>query len=251
MNKEELKNLVKSYFNLEEKTDIETPENVEQKFESAKLVDGTPITNKSEDEFEVGQEVYVTTEAGEEVLAPSGEHALDNGDVLVVDGEGKITGLHKPNETGQGSLAEELPDEGPAKILNEEEKLSEVEDKVELQENAVVESDELPLAEHGDDEEAMEEHGIKEEIIEAIMQEVAPKLDELKKELSSCMTRLEEHEAKLKEHYSSAAEESVTEKAFSKAGFGSKPSGDILSFNNGDLKAMQYENVLSRASKNN
>jgi hypothetical protein len=97
----------------------------------------------------------------------------------------------------------------------------------------------------------MEEHDIKEEIIEAIMAEVAPKIEELKKELSSCMTKLEEHEEKMKEHYSSAAEESVTERAFSKAGFGAKPNGDILSFNNGDLKAMQYENVLSRASKNN
>lgn len=244
MNKEELKDLVKSYFNLEDKK-IENSENTEEvKLQSAKLVDGTPITNDKDTDFEVGDEVYVTTEAGEKVLAPSGEHALEDGIVLVVDGEGKITGLHKPGETGQGSLAEEESEEALAEETVEESK--------EDFDNAVVESDELPLAEHGDEEEAMEEHEEKlEEIIEAIMAEVAPKLDELKKELSSCMAKLEEHEEKMKEHYSSAAEESVTERAFSKAGFGSKPNGDILSFNNGDLKAMQYENVLSRASKNN
>jgi len=245
MNKEGLKDLVKSYFNLEDKK-IENSENTEEvKLQSAKLVDGTPITNDKDTDFEVGDEVYVTTEAGEKVLAPSGEHALEDGIVLVVDGEGKITGLHKPGETGQGSLAEEESEEALAEETVEESK--------EDFDNAVVESDELPLAEHGDEEEAMEEHDKDkmEEIIEAIMAEVAPKLDELKKELSSCMAKLEEHEEKMKEHYSSAAEESVTERAFSKAGFGSKPNGDILSFNNGDLKAMQYENVLSRASKNN
>ena len=97
---------------------------------------------------------------------------------------------------------------------------------------------------HGDEEEAMEEHGIKEEIIEAIMEEIAPKIEELQKKLA-------EHEEKMKEHYSSAANESVTEKAFSKAGFGSKPEGELFQFKSSDLKAMQYENVLSRASKNN
>lgn len=243
MNKEELRDLVKGYFNLEDKN-INTPEITEEvKLQSAKLVDGTPVTNDKDTDFEVGDEVYVTTEAGEKVLAPSGEHALDNGDVLVVDGSGKITGLHKPNETGQGSLAEELPDSGPAKILNSEEELSEVKEEVELAENAIDESGDLPMSEHGDEED-MEEHGIKEEIIEAIMGEIAPMMDEMKK-------KLEEHEEKMKEHYSSAASESVTEKAFSKAGFGSKPEGEGLTFNNGDLKAMQYANVLERASKNN
>jgi hypothetical protein len=245
MDKNELKDLVKSYFNLTEKN-IETQENTEEvKLQSAKLVDGTPITNDKDTDFEVGDEVYVTTEAGEKVLAPSGEHALEDGIVLVIDGEGKITGLHKPGETGQGSLAEELPDSGPAKILNEEEKLSEVKEEAETEvelNDAIEEGDELPMSEH--EEEDMEEHSIKEEIIEAIMEEIAPKIEEMQKKLA-------EHEEKMKEHYSSAASESVTEKAFSKAGFGSKPSEELFQFNTTDLKKMQYENILSRASKNN
>ena len=245
MDKNELKDLVKSYFNLTEKN-IENSENTEEvKLQSAKLVDGTPITNDKDTDFEVGDEVYVTTEAGEKVLAPSGEHALDDGIVLVIDGEGKITGLHKPGETGQGSLAEELPDSGPAKILNEEEKLSEVKEEAETEvelNDAIEEGDELPMSEH--EEEDMEEHSIKEEIIEAIMEEIAPKIEEMQKKLA-------EHEEKMKEHYSSAASESVTEKAFSKAGFGSKPSEELFQFNTTDFKKMQYENILSRASKNN
>ena len=245
MNKSELKDLVKNYFHLEDKN-IETPETVTENFQSAKLVDGTPISNKSEDEFEVGQEVYVTTEAGEEVLAPSGEHALENGDVLVIDGEGKITGLHKPDETGQGSLSKED---------TAEETLAEVkEEAVELA-DAINESGDLPLSEHegeeiatGDEPQALDDRA---EIVEAIMEEIGPKIEEMQKKLEEHEVKMAEHEEKMKEHYSAAEETSVTEKAFSKAGLGSKPEGDILSFNNGNLKSLQYENILSRASKNN
>lgn len=242
MKKEELKDLVKSYFNLEDKQDIKQSEEItKETFAAGELIDGTKVNNGSDKEFEVGDSLFVETEAGETVDAPSGEHELKDGTVVVVDGEGKITGLRKPDETGQGSLAEELPDSGPAKILNQEEKLSE-ETEVELADNAIDESGDLPMAEHSDEEEAMEEHGIKEEIIEAIMGEIVPMMDEMK-------AKLEEHEEKMKEHYSSAASESVTEKAFSKAGLGSKPEGELLKFSSSDLKAMQYENVLSRASK--
>jgi len=241
MKREELKDLVKSYFNLEDKQDIKQSEEItKETFAAGELIDGTKVNNGSDKELEVGDSLFVETEAGETVDAPSGEHELKDGTVVVVDGEGKITGLRKPDETGQGSLAEELPDSGPAKILNSEEELSE-ETEVELADNAIDESGDLPLADHSE-EEAMDEHGIKEEIIEAIMGEIAPMMDEMKQ-------KLEEHEEKMKEHYSSAASESVTEKAFSKAGLGSKPEGDLLKFSSSNLKAMQYENVLSRASK--
>ena len=247
MKKEELKDLVKSYFNLEDKQeDIkDSKEITKEAFASGELIDGTKVNNGSDKDLEVGDSLFVETEAGETVDAPSGEHELKDGTVVVVDGEGKITGLRKPSETGQGSLAEELPDSGPAKILNSEEELSEVKEEVEVALNdAIEDGDELPLAEHGDEEESLEEHGIKEEIIEAIMEEIAPKIEEMQKKLA-------EHDEKMKEHYSSAASESVTEKAFSKAGLGSKPEGELLKFNSSDLKAMQYQNVLERASKNN
>jgi hypothetical protein len=246
MKKEELKDLVKSYFNLEDKQeDIkESNEITKEEFASGELIDGTKVNNGSDKDLEVGDSLFVETEAGETVDAPSGEHEMKDGTVVVVDGEGKITGLRKPDETGQGSLAEELPDSGPAKILNSEEELSEVKEEAEVALNdAIEDGDELPFEEHGD-EEAMEEGGIKEEIIEAIMGEIAPMMDEMKKKLA-------EHDEKMKEHYSSAASESVTEKAFSKAGLGSKPEGELLKFNSSDLKAMQYQNVLERASKNN
>ena len=240
MNKSELKDLVKGYFNLEDKKDIKESVSTEEvKFQSAKLVDGTPITNGEDKDFEVGDHVMVTTEAGDSVLAPSGEHVLEDGITLVIDGEGVITGLHKPDESGQGSLSKE-------------EASKEKETEVELADDAINESDALPMAEH-EDEDHMDEHKDEQmpEIIEAIMAELAPTIKEMKKKLAEHEEKMAEHEEKMKEHYSSAEETSVTEKAFSKAGFGSKPEGDMLSFNHGDIKKMQYANILSMASKNN
>ena len=240
MNKSELKDLVKGYFNLEDKKDIKESVSTEEvKFQSAKLVDGTPITNGEDKDFEVGDHVMVTTEAGDSVLAPSGEHVLEDGITLVIDGEGVITGLHKPDESGQGSLSKE-------------EASKEKETEVELADDAINESDALPMAEH-EDEDHMDEHKDEQmpEIIEAIMAELAPTIKEMQKKLAEHEEKMAEHEDKMKEHYAAAEETSVTEKAFSKAGFGSKPEGDMLSFNHGDIKKMQYANILSMASKNN
>ena len=235
MDKKELKDLVKGYFNLEEKKDIKTQDNVETvKLQSAKLVDGTAITNDKDSDFEVGDTVYVTTEAGDKVLAPSGEHVLDDGIVLVIDGEGAITGLNKPDESGQGSLSkEEAPGEGLP--------VGKQETEVALAENAIGESDALPMSEH-EDEESLDEHGIKEEIIEAIMQVVGPKIEELQKKLS-------EHDEQLKEHMSSAADKSITEKAFAKATFGATGTGDYFKAEPMDLKKLQYEEILSRGAR--
>ena len=106
MNKTELKDLVKKYFNL---TEI----NAKNKtvFAEATLVDGTKVSNKMEGDFEVGQELYVITEEGEEVAAPAGEHTTESGIVVTVSEEGIITGIHHPDQEGEGSLEEMAKDE--------------------------------------------------------------------------------------------------------------------------------------------
>lgn len=183
MNKEELKNLVKKYFNLTEK--ITTEENnisvEEQSFVEATLVDGTKITNMSDADFEVGQELHVITEEGEHVLAPSGEHTTDSGIVITVDGEGKITGVHKPDESGEGSLAEdELP---VSEAMSEE---TQEEEKTELAEEVI-------------EEEILEEEDIvKEAIIEAIAEIVVPEIEALK-------AKMADYEEKMKEYMSEPA----------------------------------------------
>ena len=188
MNKSELKDLVKKYFNL---TEINETENTEQQvFAEATLADGTKITNKMEGDFEVGQELYVITEEGEEVLAPAGEHTSESGIVITVDEAGIITGVHHPDEEGEGSL--EASEEEMAKEEVVEEKF---------------------------EEEIVEE--IKsEDLIEAISELVMPEIEAMKKEMSSCMDRLakaEEMMAKYEEKMSATpATESKTTSKFSK-----------------------------------
>jgi len=90
---------------VEKKEEDEMPEEYgEKKMTEATLVDGTKITNESEEDFAVGQKLFVITEEGNTVPAPEGEHTTESGIVVVVDGEGTITGLSKPDGEKEGSL---------------------------------------------------------------------------------------------------------------------------------------------------
>jgi hypothetical protein len=70
----------------------------------AELTDGTKIETDEEGDFKVGQKLFVITEEGDKVQAPTGEHTTKSGVVLTVDGEGFITGVKYPDEKGEGSL---------------------------------------------------------------------------------------------------------------------------------------------------
>ena len=99
---------------IETKETLETGEVVETEVEigdektdmmsSAVLTDGTKVETDEEGAFAVGQKLYVITEAGDRVQAPEGEHTTESGIVLVVDGEGFLTGVKYPDEAGEGSL---------------------------------------------------------------------------------------------------------------------------------------------------
>lgn len=236
MNKEQLKELVKSYFNLTEKQEtIETPKS---KFAEATLADGTKITNMVDGDFAVGQELHVITEEGEHVIAPSGEHTTESGIVITVDEAGQITGVKYPDEAGEGSLEDfdEMPDKGPAEMLSEEESK---EDEAAKEEALEEKAKDVELAEHGDEEAMEEDEGIKKAIIEAIMTEMAPRIEELEKKFAEHEEKLAEHDEKMKKHLSSeSAEKPVNEKAFSK---GSKK--DIKA---NTLNQKRYETALSR-----
>lgn len=92
----------------EAETDVEVETEVNE-FTKATLTDGTEIMTEEEGEkFEVGQKLYAKTKEGEIVTAPEGEHTTDSGIVLTVDGEGFITGVKYPDESGEGSLEGEM-----------------------------------------------------------------------------------------------------------------------------------------------
>lgn len=176
MNKTELKDLVKKYFNL---TEINA--NNKLVFAEATLVDGTKVSNKMEGDFEVGQELYVHTEEGEEVSAPEGEHTTESGIVVTVDQAGIITGIHHPDQGGEGSLEEMAKEDMEEEIVD-----------------AVA----------------------SEDLIQAISELVMPEIEAMKSEMSSCMERLakaEEMMAKYEEKMSATpATQSKTTSKFSK-----------------------------------
>jgi hypothetical protein len=209
MDKNSLKELVKKYFSLTEMTETQSNSEDKQNFDSATLVDGTKITNKKDSSFAVGDELYVQTEAGEEVLAPSGEHTTESGITVTVDSEGKITGIARPDGDDSGSLSdheeEEMKelDKGPAKVLQSEDSTKEVK----------LEEDEIEMDMHPE-EERMD---IKEEIIEAIMTEVGPAIEDLRKKMAEHEEKLADHDTKMKDYMSAPASQSVQKSKYAKS----------------------------------
>ena len=232
MNKEELKSLVKKYFNLTEidNNPVNKEEVKEESFAVAHLADGTEISNKAPKDFGVGDTLYVITGEGEEVLAPSGEHTTSSGIVLTVDEEGKITGVKRPDEAGEGSLEE----------MSAEEVTEQKTEMAEHDEEEVMEEHEV-----SEEEVALEEHDVKEAIVEAIAEVVKPELEALKAKLAEHETKMAEHEEKMKDYMSKeSAAPSVSESKFSKGLFNKQP--EVWNFKKPNFKQKQYEEVLSR-----
>lgn len=209
MNKDELKSLVKKYFNLVEQQTEQSPlqEENTQNFSEAKLQDGTVVTNMTDGPFEIGQELHVITAEGEHVVAPTGEHLLEDGTLVVVNEEGTITGIKEPDATGEGSLEaskEEMSEETPAEETAEEK--TELSEEEETEETTTEEEDKTELADHGE----VEEMNIHEAIVEAIAEVVQPEIEAMK-------TKMAEMEEQMKEHYSSTpAAEPTIESRFAK-----------------------------------
>ena len=167
MNREELKALVKQHFNLQ---DASTEEN----FASAKLEDGTEITNDKDSALAMGDKIFVKKD-GELLPAPEGDHITESGIVLTLDAESVVVGLKKPDEAGEGSadLAEDAPKE-------------EIEAKVE---------EEMAAEDFEKEDESMEEE--KEE--EVMEEEVAPKLEEIIEVIGEVVEeKMAEHKDKMK-----------------------------------------------------
>jgi hypothetical protein len=102
---------------------LSTSEVVEQTFAAeSKLMDGTRIFTES-DAFVVGTVVQVETEEGM-VLAPAGEHVLEDGNIIEVDETGTIIEVKAPEaeEAPEAPIEEELAEE--EEVVEEEETFS-------------------------------------------------------------------------------------------------------------------------------
>lgn len=79
------------------------------KMAEAKTVDGVVVSTPNEGGFEVGAEVFVVDAEGNQTAAPDGEHALENGSIIVV-AEGKVAEVKQPEapvEEAEEALTEE------------------------------------------------------------------------------------------------------------------------------------------------
>lgn len=83
MNVNDLKSLVKSYFNLTEAS------TVKQEFAEATLADGTTKIYWDGD-LAVGTKVYLLDAEGNQIPAPEGSHTLEDGTNIVLGTEGEI-----------------------------------------------------------------------------------------------------------------------------------------------------------------
>lgn len=106
---------------------LEFADTKQEKFYTSSLADGTSITNNTDSEkLELGDTLYVVLEDGNLVPAPTGEHTLQSGEVIVLDEESKIVEIREDRE----EVEEEAPDEVEVVVEQKEieEEMSETED---------------------------------------------------------------------------------------------------------------------------
>lgn len=137
MNASDAINKIKEMLGLEFSS-VEKTETTEQVFATTELQDGTKITNDKEGEFELGDKIYVVDEEGVLSPAPSGEHTLKDGYVVVVDEEGTLIEIRVPESEDVADVVEdatadeEMSEETEEKTeLNFEEELNTIKNSIE------------------------------------------------------------------------------------------------------------------------
>ena len=176
MTSSELKELVKSHFNLVE-AEV-APENVvEETFGELKDINGAFTVKFPGDSIQVGDKVTVVTAEGQEMDAPNGTHELEDGTKIVTEDSvvKEIMGAD-----GEKALAEEK--------MAEEEVVEEV---IEALEEAVAE----------------EEMEMEPEV--SVAEIVAEIADELKEEMGKMKEKMAELEDKVAKVYDAPAAEST------------------------------------------
>jgi len=178
MTANELKALVKEYFNL---TEVKLGELYDENKAFKIVFEG--------DTLELGMPVKVVTTEGQEMDAPDGYHKLENGMVIKTEGS-KVVELTTAAEEKSEELAEEETLDGGEKIAEVEMAEVPVEQfPVEVQRGAEYEK---PMEQQMESEEgAMDEKSI----VEAVAKAVADELVEMKKEMAAMKEKMEKMSA--------------------------------------------------------
>ena len=103
---------------------IKTLLNIEVKLEETKLENGTIVSAES---FEKGKEIFIVTD-DEKVAMPVGEYLLENGNLVVVEEEGKIGDVREVSDEVPAKEEESDDKEITEDLAEEEEKEEEMAD---------------------------------------------------------------------------------------------------------------------------
>jgi len=172
MTSNELKSLVKEYFNLvEAEVSMET---TEETFGELKDINGAFTIKFPGDSLQIGDKVTVVTAEGQEMGAPDGTHELEDGTKIVT----------------KDSVVEEITSANDEKEMAEEEVSKEVVSEEETMEEIVVEVEEGTPS------------------LEEVVKEIAEAVAEQMKSIETKMAKLEAKMAKFEE--TPAAEPTVT-----------------------------------------
>lgn len=146
---------------------IQTLLNTRVELEDRKLDNGTVI---SADSFAEGQPVFIVTE-DDRIPMPIGEYKMEDGSMLVVEEEGVIAAMKAADEAEEEEVVEE-----EAKV--EEEMSNEVKEPKKVVESTVVET-------HFSEEQ-------KSELVETILSNVNPLIEELQNKVDALEAKLSE-----------------------------------------------------------
>lgn len=169
---------------------IQTLLNTRVELEDRKLDNGTVIFAE---EFAEGQPVFIVTE-DERIPMPVGEYMMEDGSMLVVEEEGVIASISAEAEEVEEVVEEE------AQV---EEEMSEVKEPKKVVESTVIET-------HFSEEQ-------KSELVEAILSNVNPLIEELQNKVSELEAKLSVEEVKeeaVEENLSADVKEEKLSKTF-------------------------------------
>lgn len=161
---------------------IKTLLNIEVKLEEMKLENGTIVSAES---FEKGKEIFIVTD-DEKVAMPVGEYLLENGNLVVVEEEGKIADVREVSD--EVPAKEEASDdkEITEDLAEEEEKEEEMADVADWEgmEKRIQNLEDAIADLKADKESKMKEEEMSEESSEKVIEEKVEMSKEVQEQLS-------------------------------------------------------------------
>jgi len=178
MNKQELRSIVKDYFNL-----VEAP--AKETFGEIATADGSVMLMFPGDSIEIGTKLHIIDAEGNEIPAPAGEHLLADGQRIVVGEEGEVTEFLTEEPATEAEASEEMAEHDEEEMMEEGHDMMPEEVAMEEAETVIEEIIEEAMGEHYEEkEEMMDAEEIVAAVTEAVMSEMRKEIEAMKAEMT-------------------------------------------------------------------